>query len=250
MMAGSESGRGMGWLARLKERLRALAHVALDPLVRAAVRIGLTANHLTVLGLGLTLAAALAFFDGHSRLGALMLLFAGLCDILDGQVARRTGGETRFGAFFDSTLDRVGEAAVLIGILGFCLRNLHALVFNPDRVIEQTRAGLYPMTWAVVGLTAMLALTGSFLVSYTRARAEGLGLDCKVGWFERPERLALLIVAGALQVFWAMSGALLLLALFSFVTAAQRVAHVWKLTRARPDSDPADPTPDDAGMNA
>jgi len=220
-----------GALRRLKERLRVLAHRALDPIVRGLVRAGVRANHLTLLGLGLSVAAALAFFDGHSRLGALVLSLAGICDILDGQVARASGGETRFGAFFDSTLDRLSEALVLIGILGFCLRNLVALVFDSSRVVEQVSVGLLPMTWAVVGLTAMLGLTGSFLVSYTRARAEGLGLECKVGWFERPERLVLLIVAGALQVFWAMSGALLVLALFSFVTAAQRVAHVYRLTR-------------------
>ena len=238
---------GPGRLARIKERLRTTAHAVLDPVVSGAIRLGLTANHLTVLGFGISLGAALAFFDGHSRLGALLLLVSGLCDILDGQVARRQGGETRFGAFLDSTLDRLSESAVLIGILGFCLRNLHALVFSPERVIEQTRAGLFPMTWAVVGITAMLALVGSFMVSYTRARAEGLGLECKVGWFERPERLALLIVAGALQVFWAMSGALLLLALFSFVTAAQRVAHVWKLTRVPRDASPRDAGPDADG---
>jgi len=243
-LAGPARGRGAGRLARLKERGRVLAHAALDPIVRGVIRVGITANHLTVIGLGLSIAAGLAYFDGHFRLGALLLLIAGLCDILDGQVARRTTGETRFGAFFDSTLDRLGESAVLIGILGFCLRNLHALVFEPDRVVEQMRSGLYPMTWAVVGLTAALALTGSFMVSYARARAEGLGFECRVGWFERPERLALLILAGALQVFWAMSGALLLLAVLSFVTAAQRVAHVWKISR-----DPgASQRSDDAGL--
>jgi CDP-diacylglycerol--glycerol-3-phosphate 3-phosphatidyltransferase len=223
--------RREGALGRLKERLRVVAHRALDPIVRGLVRAGVSANHLTLLGLGFSVAAALAFFDGHSRLGALVLSLAGICDILDGQVARASGGETRFGAFFDSTLDRLSEALVLIGILGFCLRNLMALVFDSSRVVEQVSVGLFPITWAVVGLTAMLALTGSFLVSYTRARAEGLGLECKVGWFERPERLVLLILAGALQVFWAMSGALLVLALLSFVTAAQRVAHVYRLTR-------------------
>ena len=224
-------------LARAKQRLRLLAHALLDPLASTAIRVGLTANALTVLGLGLAAAAGLAFFDGHSRLAALLLLAAGLCDILDGQVARRSGGETRFGAFFDSTLDRLGEALVLIGILGFCLRNLAALVLEPARFVKQAEAGMDPTTtWMAVGLTAMLALTGSFLVSYTRARAEGLGLECKVGWFERPERLALLILAGAVKWFSAMSIALLLLALYSFVTAAQRVAHVWKLTRTRDDS--------------
>jgi CDP-diacylglycerol--glycerol-3-phosphate 3-phosphatidyltransferase len=222
-----------GWLSNLKDALRRFAHAALDPAVRLMLRIGLRANHLTLIGLALSVAAGLAFFDGHSRLGALLLAFSGVCDILDGQLARAAGGESRFGAFFDSTLDRLSEALVLIGILGFCLRNLVALVFDSSRVVEQMTQGLEPVTWAVVGMTAVLALTGSFLVSYTRARAEGLGLECRVGWFERPERLMLLILAGALKSFSAMSGALLLLAVLSFITAAQRVAHVYRITRTR-----------------
>jgi len=77
----------------------------------------------------------------------------------------------------------------------------------------------------------MLGMVGSLMVSYARARAEGLGLECKVGWFERPERTVLLIVAGLFGVGPVMPGALILLALFSFVTAMQRVTHVWKITR-------------------
>jgi CDP-diacylglycerol---glycerol-3-phosphate 3-phosphatidyltransferase len=251
-MAPQDAGvnRRAGRLGRLKDRLRVVAHAVLEPVVNAMLRLGLTANHLTVLGLGLSAAAGLAFFDGLPRIAALLLLLAGVCDILDGQLARRSGGETLFGAFFDSTLDRLSEALVLTGILGFCMRNLVALVFDPPRVIEQADAGLFPLTWAIVGVMAMLAMTGSFLVSYTRARAEGLGLDCKVGWFERPERLTLLILAGALQVFWAMSGALLILALFSFVTAAQRVAHVRKLTRTRDAAGPHDGPAGGAGLDA
>jgi len=217
--------------APFKRRLAARAQEVLAPVVSLIHRAGVRADHLTVLGLLLCAGAGLAFFDGHSRLGALLLLGAGLCDLLDGQLARRAGGETRFGAFFDSTLDRLGESLVLLGILGFCLRNLVALVFESPRVLEQMAVGLYPVTWAVVGGTAALALVASFMVSYTRARAEGLGLECRVGWFERPERMMLLILAGALKVFWAMSGALLLLTVLSFFTAAQRVAYVWKHTR-------------------
>ncbi len=218
----------------LKRGLRRLAEAVLDPVAAGLVRAGVRANFLTAIGLLMSLGAGLAFFDGHSRLGALFLAIAGLCDILDGQVARRSGGETVFGAFLDSTLDRLSEAAVLLGILGFCVRNLLALVFEPSRAIEQAAIGLFPATWAVVAITSVLALVGSFMVSYTRARAEGLGLECRVGWFERPERMVLLMVAGVLQVFWAMSAALLLLAMLSFITAAQRVAHVWKHTRGAP----------------
>jgi CDP-diacylglycerol--glycerol-3-phosphate 3-phosphatidyltransferase len=221
-----------GALGQLKERLKLGAHAAVDPLVRALLRTGARADHLTVLGFLLSIGAAVAFFEGWFRPAALVLALAGVCDILDGQVARQSGGETRFGAFLDSTLDRLAEGLVLLGLLGFYLRNLVALVFEPSRVLEQFQNGLEPITWAVVGATAGFALLGSFMVSYTRARAEGLGLDCKVGWFERPERLVLLIVAGLLKVFWAMSAALLLLALFSFVTAAQRVAHVYRITRS------------------
>jgi CDP-diacylglycerol--glycerol-3-phosphate 3-phosphatidyltransferase len=238
----SSAGRG-GALTRFKDMLRQTAHAVLDPVVSLLMRVGFTANGLTLIGLALSAAAGFAFFDGHSRLAALLLAVSGLCDILDGQVARRTVGETRFGAFFDSTLDRLSEALVLTGILGFCLRNLVALVLDPSRVMAQTDAGLDPVTWAAVGVTAMLALTGSFLVSYTRARAGSLGLECRVGWFERPERLVLLILAGAIKWFSAISWALLLLALFSFITAAQRVAHVWKLTRGPSEGSTADPPP-------
>lgn len=218
-------------MAALKQRLQRGAHAASDPVVALLFRLGVRADHLTVLGLLLSGLAGWAYFDGHFRLGALFLALSGICDILDGQLARRAGVVSRFGAFLDSTLDRLGEGLVLVGIIGFYLRNLVALVFQQARVVVQLSIGLEPVTWAVVALTAALALVGSFLVSYTRARAEGLGIECRVGWFERPERMALLIVAGLLKVFWAMSAALLLLAVLSFVTAAQRVAHVHRHTR-------------------
>ena len=228
---------GTGWttppgrVARIKRRLQDGAHAAVEPLVTLLSRLGVHADHLTIGGLVLSVFSGLAFYAGHTRSGALMLLLAGLCDILDGELARRAGAASRFGAFLDSTLDRLSEAVVLLGILGFYLRNLYALVLHPEEALGQISTGLEPLTWAVMGFTAALALVGSFMVSYTRARAEGLGLDCRVGWFERPERLVLLAAAGLLRVFWAMSAALLLLAILSFATAAQRVAHVHRITR-------------------
>jgi len=224
---GAPSGR----VARIKRRVQDGAHAAVEPLVTLLDRLGVHADHLTIAGLVLSGLSGFAFFEGHTRTGALMLLLAGLCDILDGELARRAGLASRFGAFLDSTLDRLSEAVVLLGILGFYLRNLLALVLHPERALMQISTGLEPLTWAVMAFTAALAMVGSFMVSYTRARAEGLGLDCKVGWFERPERLLLLALAGLLRVFWAMSAALLLLALLSFATAAQRVAHVHRNTR-------------------
>jgi CDP-diacylglycerol--glycerol-3-phosphate 3-phosphatidyltransferase len=220
-----------GRVAAAKRRLQDAAHAALEPVVTLLIGLGARADQLTVAGLALSVGSGLVFFEGHSRLAALLLALAGLCDILDGELARRSGMASRFGAFLDSTLDRLSEAAVLLGILGFYLRNLFALVLHPEQALLQISNGLEPLTWAVVAFTAVLGLVGSFMVSYTRARAEGLGLDCKVGWFERPERMVLLILAGLLRVFWAMSAALLLLAIFSFVTAAQRVAHVHRITR-------------------
>ena len=199
---------------------------------------GLRPNHMTAAGLGLSICAAPAFAVGRFRLAGLITCFAGVCDILDGQLARRTGGETRFGAFLDSTLDRLAEASVLVGIAWFYLFNLVDMAMNPERVLVNLQRGLEPVTWAVIALLAVLALTGSFMVSYTRARAEGLGLDCRVGWFERPERMVLIIVMGFAGLGPVIPAGLLVLVAFSFATAFQRMAHVWKLTRpSEPDSD-------------
>jgi CDP-diacylglycerol--glycerol-3-phosphate 3-phosphatidyltransferase len=215
----------------VKERLKRLAHAAVHPVVRMLVGLGVRPDHLTVAGLILSVTAGVSFFEGGFRLGALFAALAGVCDILDGEIARATGGATRFGAFLDSTLDRLAEAAMLTGIAGFYLVHLVELVLDPSQAVSEVARGLEPRTWAIVALTAVLALVGSFMVSYTRARAEGLGLECRVGWFERPERVVLLIVGGLFGVGPVMSLALILLTLMSFATAAQRVAHVWKITR-------------------
>jgi CDP-diacylglycerol--glycerol-3-phosphate 3-phosphatidyltransferase len=214
-----------------KDRLKRFAHAAVDPLVGGLARLGVKPDHLTLLGFGLSLGTALAFALGHFRTGALIACFSGVCDILDGQIARRTGTVTRFGAFFDSTLDRVAEAAMLLGIAWFYVFNLVDMAGNPSRVLVNLQNGLEPVTWGILGLLAMLALVGSFMVSYTRARAEGLGIDCKVGWFERPERMIVLILAGFAGLGPVLSGALLLLTVLSFATAIQRMIHVWKVTR-------------------
>ena len=214
-----------------KEQAKRFAHATLDPLVRALVSAGVRPDHLSLLGLSFSVTSALAFALGHFREAAGIACLAGACDILDGQVARLSGTSSRFGAFLDSTLDRLAEALMLIGIAGFYVSNLVDQVGDPGRVLANLRNGLEPVTWGVLGITAMLALTGSFLVSYTRARAEGLGLECRVGWFERPERMVLLIVAGFFGFGPAMSVALILLTVLSFATAFQRMVHVWKITR-------------------
>jgi phosphatidylinositol phosphate synthase len=222
---------GPSAIAQIKERLKHIAHGVLGPVVGALAGLGVKADHITWLGLALGVAAGVAFFDGRSRLAALLLTLGGVCDILDGELARRSRVTSRFGAFLDSTLDRLSESAALVGIAGFGVRNLEALALEPERAVQEIQAGLDPVAWVVLVLCALVSLVGSFMVSYTRARAEGLGLECRVGWFERPERLVLLILAGAVHEFRAMTVALLLLAVFSIATAVQRVMHVWKHTR-------------------
>jgi len=223
--------RAPGAPGAAKERLRVAAHALLAPLVRALARLGARADHLTVAGLAFSVLAGLAFFEGGFRLGAALVALAGLCDILDGELARARGGFSRFGAFLDSTLDRLAESAVLAGIVGYYVARMFELVLHPALAAAQILRGLEPNTYAVLALTGIAALVGSFMVSYTRARAEGLGLECRVGWFERPERLLLVIVAGMFGVGPVMPATLILLAILSFVTVFQRAAHVWVNTR-------------------
>ena len=214
-----------------KDRIKQVARTGLGPLVRLLARGHVGPDMLTVAGLVLSLAAALLFLAGGFRWAALLLALGGLCDLLDGEVARERNVATTFGAFLDSTLDRLGEAIVLTGIAGFYVFHLVQLATDPSRVLAERDLGLEPRTWFLASLSAMLAMVGSFLVSYTRARAEGLGLECRVGWFERPERVIVLIVGASFGIGNVMSFALLLLAVLSFVTAAQRVMHVRKNTR-------------------
>lgn len=215
-----------------KETVQRVTRAALDPLARVLAAAGLRPDHLTVLGLLFSVASGLGFALGHFRTAASFGLLAGICDILDGQLARSLHRVSKFGAFLDSTLDRLAEAAMLAGIAAFYTFNLVAQVSDPERVAMNLTHGLEPYHWGLIALLALLALVGSFMVSYTRARAEGLGVDCKVGWFERPERMILLILAGFLGLGPVMPAALLLLVVFSFATAFQRMAHVWKQTRA------------------
>jgi CDP-diacylglycerol---glycerol-3-phosphate 3-phosphatidyltransferase len=218
-------------MAGYKARVKALANGALEPVVAGMAGIGLRPNHLTVLGFTLSLGAGYAFALGRFRTGAVIATVSGLFDILDGQLARRTNTITRFGAFFDSTLDRMADAALLLGFAGFYMIGLLDMAENPQRVLANLQRGLEPITWAVLAVLAMLAVVGSFMVSYTRARAEGLGLDCKVGWFERPERIVLIILMGLAGVGPVIPAGLLILTGLSFATAFQRMAHVWKITR-------------------
>ncbi|HEX2450520.1 MAG TPA: CDP-alcohol phosphatidyltransferase family protein [Gemmatimonadales bacterium] len=185
---------------------------AVRPVVDWLIRNGVRPNTITTLGTMLVLISAVAYAFGHVRLGGALLLLSGLLDTLDGQVARGGAMVTRFGAFYDSTLDRIGDGATFIGIGAF-------LLTAPD------------VAYRVPAVIAcMAAILSSLLVSYARARAEGLGLDCKVGIAQRAERIVALgvasLVVGAGPHAVLLEAIVALLALASIVTVVQRFLYV------------------------
>ena len=192
---------------------------AIGPLARALIRAGISPNAITTAGALVIVASATAFAVGEIRLGGFLLLFSGVFDLLDGQVARLGRRATDFGAFYDSTLDRVGESALFGGIALYFLRG----GVPPARVT------------LAVGL-AIAALGASLLVSYTRARAEGLGYECKVGIAARAERLLLLglptLLLGPGRDGWLLFAIVALLALATTITVVQRVVHVGRIAAA------------------
>lgn len=190
-----------------KEKARGL----LDPLVRALAALGVSPFAVSILGVVFSVWAAVVVATGDFFSSAALLLVAGLCDVLDGSLARRRDQVTRFGAFFDSTFDRVSELAVFGGL-----------------VFYYAGRPLGPNVFYVV--VVLIALGGAMLVSYTRARLEGLGYECKVGLLERPERMAILI-AGLFLGRWLLGAALVVLAAGTVLTVAQRVHHAYKVTR-------------------
>ena len=186
---------------------RARTRWMLVPFIDVAVRLGLTPNSLTVLGFVLNVIAGILVGFGYVFAGgAVMTALAMPLDALDGELARKTNQMSRFGAFFDSTLDRFAEGALLMGLAAYFVQ-------------RNDIAGV---------VITFIALVGSLMVSYTRARAEGLGIDCKVGLFSRFGRF-LLLAAGLLLVqvtpmIWA-------LAILSNYMAIERIVYVWRVLR-------------------
>src|SRR5260221_5284990 len=188
-----------------------------ETIVRPLAVLGLTPNMATFLGLLFNGVAAATIATGNLRIGGVILLFAGTFDMVDGALARVRNQKTTFGAFFDSTLDRLSEGIVLLGVIIFALTGLPAS----------------PATTWLVALTYISALS-SLMVSYIRARAEGLGLECKSGLMARPERVLLLaaglIIGGASWLLWTIA----ILAVTSMYTTVQLLVPVWQ-TCARGD---------------
>lgn len=191
---------------------------ALDPLAHLLIRMHVRPNVITTVGTLVVIASGVTFALGTIHWGGFLLLFSGLFDMVDGRVAREGNMTTTFGAFYDSTLDRVGESVLFTGIAVYFLSG----GVPPER-----------LTLAVVA--CCVALAASLLVSYTRARAEGLGLTCRVGIAQRAERVLLLGVptlffgAGSRGVllFWIV----VLLALATSITVVERVIYVARVAR-------------------
>jgi CDP-diacylglycerol--glycerol-3-phosphate 3-phosphatidyltransferase len=180
---------------RVQQRARHLAELVVQPLVR----LGLTPNLLTLIGLLLNVVTATIIGLGYLRIGGALVLFAGLFDMLDGAMARVTDKKT------------TSEGIVLLGLVIYSMRQ------------QQTAQN----SWIV--LLAYISVLGSLMVSYTRARAEGLGLECKIGLLARPERVLLLAWGLLTQLLLPM---LAIMAVLVNFTAIQRIAHVWYIAGA------------------
>lgn len=175
---------------------------------RIVARTHLSPNAITVIGLILNIVVATIIANGNLILGGAMLLLAGAFDVVDGAVARATNQVSKFGSFFDSTIDRYADAVILGGVL------IH---------LTRTGEGTVPI------LLAFIALVGSLMISYTRSKAEGLGIRGDVGFAQRAERVIILSVA--LLISQPVYG-LWVLAILTQFTVLQRIIHVWREIQA------------------
>jgi archaetidylinositol phosphate synthase len=192
-------------------RLKAKVQSAIKAQAKVADKIGLTPNTISVIGIALALLSALAYTSGQQNLllAVVLLLASGYCDILDGALARLCQKTTPFGGFLDSLLDRYADSAVYIGII---------------------IGGLCTLPWG------LLALIGSLLVSYARARAEAAGIKMEtIGLTERAERIIIIAVASLTQIFWqnALEAAMILLAVLTNITVLQRSLHTYKALKKK-----------------
>lgn len=196
-------------MRRLREMIEAYVKTMVQPAVQRLAATGITPNQVTIAGLVTVLVAAVLIGYGYLVTGGLLFLAGALFDLVDGVLARTQERTTDIGAFLDSSLDRIGEGVVFA-----------ALVLHFSRQDDPWMATL-----------TVLALTGAYLTSYARARAEGLGLTCTVGLVTRPERVLILgigLIAGlAGPAIWVLT-------LLGAFTAAQRIVHVYRKSDTEP----------------
>ncbi len=178
------------------------------PLARLAGQLGVHPNTITILGLFLHIGVGVVFGLGHIRLGGLLLLIIAPVDALDGLLARALGKQSLFGSFLDSTLDRLSDAALILGLVAHYLRQGAQLQI----------------------VLLLVALVATMMISYVRARAESLGFTCKIGLLTRLERILLIGILSAVGVPTVMLGALAVLSVF---TVIQRIVHVYMISRQR-----------------
>ena len=188
----------------------------IDPVADWLVERGVHPNAITIAGTIFMIAGGVLYGTGHIMIGGWLLSMTAFPDVLDGTVARRSGKSSQFGAFLDSTLDRVADGAVLGGLAVFYALN------TPHRNL-------------VMVIVCIAAIIGSFMTSYTRARAEALGLDAKVGTMQRPERVVLLSAPQALfGLFfngWPLMIIIVILTVTAWITVVQRMLYVYDRTR-------------------
>ena len=186
-----------------------------DPATRFLVRKRIQPNLLTTIGFVLSTLAAVYIFRDDLLIGGILILIGGTFDIFDGRVARATGMNSSFGAFYDSTLDRFSEIIIYLSLLNWFAT--HGDVWT--------------------GYVILTAMGGALMVSYTRARAEALGFKCLVGFLQRPERVVF-IGFGAIFGRISLIVAIYVVALLSVFTALQRVFHVYSVSRQDPPKTP------------
>ena len=194
--------------------LRSPVYRIIEPVTQWLVRHRVHPNLISTLGFAVTVVAGFLYAADHVRTAGFFVLLGGLFDIFDGRVARESGLASKFGSFYDSTMDRISEIVVFLGLLS---------LYNEYRT-DPSDVG---MIYAIV-----VALAGSMMVSYTRSRAEALGLDCSVGFMQRAERVVLLGLGSILfGLMWGgavISAIIVLMAITTNITAIQRMVWVYR----------------------
>lgn len=212
-------------MGRNLDDLRERVYPIITPLTNLLVRCRVHPNAITTSGFLVTVAAAFLYGTDHVRFAGFCVLLGGAHDIFDGRVARLRGMESKFGAFYDSTLDRISEVAIYIGLIS---------LYNQ-----------YEVTLLSIGMIYMivLAMAGSLMISYTRAKAEILGIECSVGLMQRAERVVLLGLGSLLfGLSWdglVISGVIVLFAVLTNATAIHRIIWVYRQAAGIPLEDAA-----------
>lgn len=203
-----------------RDFLQKIIYVIINPVIKGMIKIGFTPNLVTATGFvlnlvaaGMFLYAANEFTDSTTIVGwsGGVILFAGLFDMMDGRLARMGNMSSKFGALWDSTLDRYSELFTLFGVAMYLILN----------------------GWIISGIVTFFAMVGSVMVSYVRARAEGLGIECKVGLMQRPERVVLTslgaILCGIFDNIWFLVVPIIIIAILANITAFWRIGHCYKV---------------------